>query len=51
MYHHNDPATVLRHRAAEIDRMLVAHHRRNQQAERRSARRDADRSSANLRRS
>jgi hypothetical protein len=41
MYHTYDPATVLRHRAAEIDRMLVAHHRRAQRAERTSAPRSA----------
>ena len=40
MYHHYDPATVLRHRAAEIDRMLLAHHRR-QRNERTSAPRSA----------
>ena len=41
MYHHFDPATVLRHRAAEIDRMLLAHHRRALRNERTSAPRSA----------
>lgn len=41
VYHHSDPATVLRHRAAETERLLIAQHRRAQQAERTSAPRSA----------